>query len=154
MLLSTLHRIDKLLSMELEPEPGGSVSDELSEEIIQAADACAKELIGIYRASTTLIPGEGTLRMDALSQNIMRLAGSKYPAVKLILAAKLKSSIHIDDVLDEGDAKLIDFISIVSVMFDVDIITEEDMKNRRVSSTGPNTCMIREQKASEPIGPR
>ena len=130
------------------------MSDELSEEIIQAADACADEIINIYHASTTLIDSTGTLRMDALSQNIKRLAGSKYPAVKLILAAKLKRSIHIDDVLDEGDAKLIDFINLVSVMFEVDIITEEDMKKRRVSSTGPNTCMIREQKAPEPIGPR
>ena len=139
----------------LNPEPGGGATDELPQEIANVAIACADEVINIYETSTTVIRAAGTLRMDFLSQNIKRLAGPQYnPTVRMIMEARFKGRIHIDDVLDEGDAKLIDFINIVSVLFDVDIITEEDMKNRRVSSTGPNTCMIREQKAPEPIGPR
>ena len=138
----------------LNPEPGGGATDELPQEIANVAIACADEVINIYETSTTVISAAGTLTMDILSQNIKRLAGPQYdPTVRMIMEARFKGRIHIDDVLDEGDAKLIDFINIVSVLFDVDIITEQDMKSRRESSRSPSTYVLREQQSTEPSGP-
>ena len=147
MLLSTLHRIDKLLSMELEllnPEPGGGVSDELSQKIIDAADECANELINIYRAQNTTaatrICGTEIVRMNTLSRYIKTLAGKhQYPAVKKLLETKLKTIIHIGAVVDDKkEIRTISFVDFVKALFGIEIISADDMKSRLDSSRIPD----------------
>ena len=156
-----LHRIDKLLSMELEllnPEPGGSVSDELSQKIIDAADECANELINIYRApnttAATRICGTEIVRMNTLSRYIKTLAGKhQYPAVKKLLETKLKTTIHIGAVVDNtNEIRTINFVDFVKSLFDIEIISADDMNSRIESSKRPDpfTDVLRD---TEPDGP-
>ena len=141
-----LHRIDKLLSMELEllnPEPGGGVSDELSQKIIDAADECANELIDIYRAphttAATRISNREIIRMNILSRYITTLAGKQYPAVKKLLETKLKTSLHIGAVVDDtNEIRTIKFVDFVKALFGIEIISADDMQSRLESSKRPD----------------